>query len=88
MFSDRAAGQQALDELFSQGLLPFSLSAEVIEAAGDEEYIVGFHDSRLFSVKVRCREGDDFRDALQAAVLESVNRLTGPLYSKRHLHRH
>ena len=79
----QAEAQQALDELFAEGLLPFTLTAQVIAPAGDDEYTVRFHDSRLFSVNVSCPPGESFKECLRAAVLESVKRLTGPVYGKR-----
>lgn len=38
--------QQALDELFSERLLPFKLSAHQVEAIGPQEYLILFHHSR------------------------------------------
>ena len=43
----KAEAQQALDELFSEHLLPFKLTAYRISAIGLEEYILYFNDSRL-----------------------------------------
>lgn len=51
----RVGAQQTLDELFSEGLLPFALSAQKLESIGNEEYIMRFHQSRLSSVDVSCR---------------------------------
>lgn len=76
---EQAEAQQALDELFSEHLLPFELSALVVESIGSAEYIVRFYDSRLRSVDVSCPQGQNFKDALRAAVLERVKRLSGPL---------
>jgi hypothetical protein len=74
--------QQVLDGLLDEGLLPFELSAQVIDAIGAEEYIVRFHDSRLRSLDISCRQGQSFKDAFRAAVLDRVKRLSGPLYAK------
>jgi hypothetical protein len=78
----KAEAQQALDELFTEGLLPFELSAQVIEAIGSEEYIVRFHDSRLRTVDISCRSDQSFKDVFRAAVLARVKRLSGPLRKK------
>src|ERR1700682_1125124 len=48
--SMKLTAQETLDELFAQHLIPFKLSARVVESLGLEEYIVRFHDSRLRSV--------------------------------------
>jgi hypothetical protein len=79
---EQAEAQQALDELFSEHLIPFNLSAQVIESIGGDEYIVRFHDSRLHSVDVSCPQGQSFKEAFRAAVLERVKRLSGPLHAK------
>ncbi len=74
--------QQTLDELFSEGLLPFKLNARRVESLGPEEYIVRFHDSRLHSLDISCLEGQCFKDVFRAAVLERVGRMSGPLRGK------
>lgn len=53
----KLGAQQTLDELFAERLIPFALSAWVVDSVGLEEYIVRFHDSRLHSVDVSCPEG-------------------------------
>lgn len=80
MFEEqKAEAQQAFDELFSEHIIPFKLSAQVIESIGGEEYVVRFHDSRLRSVEVLWRPGRSFKEVFRAAVLERVKRLSGPL---------
>lgn len=74
----RAEAQQVLDELFSEHLLPFKLSAHEVESIAPEEYIVRFHDSRLHSMDISCPEGHRFKDACRAAILERVKRLSRP----------
>ena len=68
-----------LDDLWAENLIPFQLTAHKVESIGLEEYIVRFHDSRLHSVDVSWKNLDSFKDALRAAVLARVARLTGPL---------
>ena len=74
--------QQALDELFNEDLIPFELSAKQLESIGSEEYIVRFQDSRLPSVDISWHRGQCFKDVFRTAVLERVNRLSGPLREK------
>lgn len=74
-----AEAQEVLDELFSEHLLPFELSAHRVESLGRDEYIVRFHDSRLRSVDISCSSGQNFKDVFRAAVLERLKRLSGPL---------
>ena len=74
----KSGAQETLDELFTQHLIPFELSARVIDSIGREEYIVRFHDSRLRSVDVSWREGQSFKEVVRRAVLDRVSRLSGP----------
>ena len=78
----KAEAQQALDELFSERLLPFKLSAHRVTSIGLEEYIVYFHDSRLRSLDISWCQGECFKDVFRAAVLERVKRFSGPLHWK------
>ena len=78
----KVEAQEALDELFSEHLLPFKLSARNVESIGHEEYIVRFHDSRLSSVDISWPQGLRFKDVFRAAILERVNRMSGPLRRK------
>jgi hypothetical protein len=74
--SMKLGAQQTLDELFVEGLIPFRLSAGSVESIGMDEYIVRFHDSRLYSVDVSWQQGEVFRTVFRAAVLARVARLT------------
>lgn len=74
----KLSAQQTLDELFAERLIPFKLSAHVVDSLGLEEYIVRFHDSRLHSVDVSCPEGSSFKEMVRAAVLDRVSRLGYP----------
>ena len=74
----KLGAQETLDELFTHHLIPFELSARVVDSIGQEEYIVRFHDSRLRSVDVSWREGQSFREVFRGAVLDRVSRLKGP----------
>jgi hypothetical protein len=58
----RVEAQQALDELFSEYLLPFELTAHKLESIGSREYIVRFHDSRLSSIDVSWVQGQCFKE--------------------------
>jgi len=71
----KLGAQQTLDELFTESLIPFKLFARVLESIGEEEYIVRFHDSRLYSVDVSCQRGQAFSTVFRAAILDRVARL-------------
>lgn len=71
--------QSVLDDLWTENLIPFQLTAHKVESVGLEEYIVRFNDSRLHSVDVSWKNLDSFKDAVRVAVLARVARLTGPL---------
>ena len=75
----KLTAQETLDELFTESLIPFKLSARAVEAIGLREYIVRFHDSRLRSVDVSWQEGLSFKEVVRAAVLDRVKRMRGPL---------
>jgi hypothetical protein len=71
----KLGAQQTLDELFAASLIPFKLSARVVESIGMEEYIVRFHDSRLYSLDVSCQRNQPFKAVFRAALLDRVARL-------------
>jgi hypothetical protein len=70
--------QQTLDELFAESLIPFKLSARAVESIGMEEYIVRFHDSRLYSIDVSWQRGQTFKAIFRATILDRVARLSIP----------
>jgi hypothetical protein len=74
----KLGAQQTLDELFEERLIPFKLSARVVESVGMEEYIVRFHDSRLYSIDVSWQRGQAFKPVFRAAILDRVARLRLP----------
>ena len=74
----KLGAQQTLDELFDQNLIPFILSALVVESLGMEEYIIRFHDSRLRSLDISWRRGQAFKTVFRAAILDRVTRLKSP----------
>ena len=80
---EKVEAQEALDELFSEQILPFELSARQLETTGVRECQVRFYDSRLHSVDVSWLKGHRFKEAFRAAVLERVKKLSGPLYRKK-----
>lgn len=71
----KAEAQKALDELFANDLIPFKLTAQVVESIGMEEYIIRFYDSRLYSIDFSWRPGQALRSIFKAAVLERIGRL-------------
>jgi hypothetical protein len=77
--SHKPEAQKALDELFSERLLSFEVSAHSVEAIGLQEYVIRFDDSRLPSVIVSWYRGLDFKDVCRTAVLERVKSFSVPL---------
>jgi hypothetical protein len=73
----RVSAQQALDELFAERLIPFTLAVRAVESIGLEEYILRFQDHRLSSVDVSWLSGQPFKAAVRSAVLSRVSRLHG-----------
>jgi hypothetical protein len=73
----RVSAQQAVDELFAEGLIPFALAARAVESLGLEEYIVRFQDSRLSAVDVSWLSGQSFKAAVRSAVRSRVSRMNG-----------
>jgi len=71
--------QETLDELFSERLIPFELTAYKVKADGLGEYVVPFYDSRIRSVRFSWKEGGSVKAAVRAAVLDHVNKMSGPL---------
>jgi hypothetical protein len=77
-----AATQQVLDELLSEKLIPFALIAYGVNTNGRGEYVVPFRDSRIHSCRFFWKEGENFKQVVRAAVLERVNRMSGPLHAR------
>jgi hypothetical protein len=81
--SMKLGAQQTLDELFVEGLIPFKLSAQLVESLGMGEYIVRFYDSRFYSVDVSWQQGEAFSAVFRAAILARCARLTStPLLAR------
>jgi hypothetical protein len=77
--NQRAELQEVLDELLSQQLTPFKLTAYKIQANGRGEYRVAFNDSRIRTCRFSWKEGENFKEAFRVALLERVDRMSGPL---------
>ena len=75
----KVQAQQVLDELLKEGLIPFALTAYDINTNGQGEYVLHFNDSRIHSCRFSWTEGEHFKDVLRVAVMERVNRMSGPL---------
>ena len=56
----KAEAQQVLDDLFTEHVLHFKLSAYAIDPIGGEEYIVRFNDSRLPAIDISWAMGESF----------------------------
>jgi hypothetical protein len=69
--------QETLDELFSERLIPFALTAHKVNADGPGEYVVPFYDSRIHSFSFSWSADGSFKEIVRAAVLDRVNRMSG-----------
>lgn len=76
----RLRAQDTLDELLTESLIPFKLSACKVDSIGSQEYIVRFYDSRLHSIDISWCKTESFRDVFRASVLDRVKRLGVPSY--------
>ena len=70
--------QETLDELFSEHLIPFKLTAQKVDANGSDEFSVPFYDSRLHSVTFCWKNGGSFKQVVRDAVLDRVKYMSGP----------
>ncbi|MDX6530246.1 MAG: hypothetical protein QOH41_2536 [Blastocatellia bacterium] len=80
----QAEAQQVLNELWSEELLPFQLTAEKISEEIDE-YTIHFFDSRMRSVCVPRAIDSPFKESVRTAVLDRVARMSGPITSRLRL---
>jgi hypothetical protein len=73
-----AEAQLVLDELLAEKLIPFPLNVGKITKAS-AEYTIHFYDSRIHSASVPLTRGHSFRDLVRSAVLDRVEKMSGPL---------
>ena len=75
----RSKVQVTLDELMSEHLLPFKLTAQEIRMNGSGSYVVPFYDSRIYSFTFSLtEESTSFEEVVRAAVLDRVKAMDGP----------
>lgn len=75
----RSKVQVTLDELISERLIPFRLTAHAISADGPGRYVVPFYDSRIHSFGFSWTDGDpSFNEVVRVAVLKRVQGMDGP----------
>ena len=75
----RSKIQDTLDELMSENLIPFKLTAHAISADGLGKYVVPFYDSRIHSFMFSWpNESSSFHKVIRAAVLDRVRAIDGP----------
>lgn len=69
-----------MDDLDREHLIPFKLTAHGVTADGPGNYVVPFYDSRIHSFQFSWADGDELslKDIVRSAVLERVERMTGP----------
>jgi hypothetical protein len=73
-----AEAQQVLDELLKEEKISFGLNVgKLTKASG--EYIIHFHDSRIFTAHVPLTEGQSWAEMVRVAVLARVAKMSGPL---------
>jgi len=72
-----AQAQQVLDELWAEQKTPFRLNVGKL-TQGDNEYILHFHDSRIFTACIRLMEGKSFREMVRTSVLGRVAQISKP----------
>ena len=77
-----AQAQQVLDELMKERLLPFELTVGKLLNKSGSTYEVHFHDSRIHSLQFSWSEGESYRERFRVAVLDRVERMSGPLYRR------
>ena len=70
--------QETLDELLSNGQLPFSLTAYDVKKLTVDDYTVHFHDSRVHSISFALKTGASFKEVVRAAVLQRIATLENP----------
>lgn len=71
--------QVTLDELSSEHLIPFKLTAQRVNADGPGKYVVPFYDSRIHSFEFSWADGGtSFKEVVRAAVLDRVKSMDGP----------
>jgi hypothetical protein len=75
--------QQTLDELLNEQLVPFKLYAGEVIPESSGGYTIRFHDSRIRSVTFTMGAGQSFKEAVRAATLDQVTRMSGPLRMKK-----
>ena len=78
-----AAGtQQVLEELWSEGRIPFALRVgKITKALG--EYTIHFYDSRIYSADVPVKEDHSFTEIVRSAVLNRVEEIRSPFSASR-----
>jgi hypothetical protein len=75
--------QETLDELLSERLIPFALTARTLNPEGFGEYTVPFYDSRIHSIRFSVREGVSFKEAVRATVLNRIKTMGWPFEELR-----
>jgi hypothetical protein len=71
--------QATLDELISEHLIPFKLTAQRVNADGPGKYVVPFYDSRIHSFEFLWTDGgSSFKEVVRAAVLDRVKSMDSP----------
>lgn len=71
--------QATLDELISEHLIPFKLTAHKVTSDGPGRYVIPLYDSRIHSFGFAWTDGgSSFKEVIRAAVLDRVKSMDGP----------
>jgi len=67
--------QETLDELFSEHLIPFALTAYKVSADGPGAYTIPFRESRIHSISFFWKNDESFKEAI---IVDGVKIMSGP----------
>jgi hypothetical protein len=65
--------QRTLDHLLNRGQIPFTLIAHAVETKNNNEYVIRFYDSRIYSCRFSWKGDEDFDQVVRFAVLRQVS---------------
>jgi hypothetical protein len=68
----KTEAQHELNELFKERLIPFQLTAHIVQCKGHGIYTVEFFDSRFKTLSFLWKEGESFKNIFRAALLKKV----------------
>ncbi len=66
--------QETLDELFSERLIPFRLTANKMNADSTGVFTIPFSDGRIPSIRFSWKNGESFKEVIRAAIVDGVEK--------------